>query len=220
MKSTSLVRIVMLTLILITAFTMVLTTATAAAPITGVKPPDGTAYYGHTYGEWSAAWWQWMLGQGFGPFGDQSGANCADGQDQAVWFLAGGPFPPAVERDCTIPANTPIFFPVANMAYLPTNQAHNDNVTSGRQITGNFMDKLLRKRTFRVEIDGAVIDHEQLKQYRVASPAFEAVYFGASYDRIVADGVYLLLEPLTTGPHTIRFTVLDWTDVTYHLTVQ
>jgi len=47
--------------------------------------------FGNSYGEWSAAWWQWMfsLPATDHPAFDQSGENCDAGQTGKVWFLAG-----------------------------------------------------------------------------------------------------------------------------------
>src|SRR5574341_1319356 len=59
-------------------------------PNPGVLPPRATAY-GMTYGEWSARWWQWGLGQpaATNPIDDPTGAFCDVGQSGPVWFLAG-----------------------------------------------------------------------------------------------------------------------------------
>ena len=83
------------------------------------------------------------------------------------------------------------------------------------------MDKWLRKASLTVTVDEMTLEHEQLLLYRVASPVFEASIQGILDHRIVADGVYVLLEPLAPGRHTVGFTVVGWyaMDVKYDLIV-
>src|SRR5947209_4560004 len=79
-----------------------------------VVPPDQT-YAGKTYGQWSAAWWQWaapMPAQA-SPVSDTTGVHCGVKQDGPVWFLA-GTSGGTVTRQCTIPNNLGIFFPIIN----------------------------------------------------------------------------------------------------------
>src|SRR5215203_3217355 len=87
----------------------------------GVLPPHAKPH-GHSYGEWSAEWWQWALSLpvAVNPLTDDTGEDCAQGQDGKVWFLAGTFSPDAattpdpVTRSCTLPAGTAIFFPIVN----------------------------------------------------------------------------------------------------------
>jgi hypothetical protein len=63
--------------------------------------------FGASYGEWSARWWQWLLGiaADVNPNLDDTGANCGQGQAGNVWFLAGTFGGDPVTRKCTIPSN-------------------------------------------------------------------------------------------------------------------
>jgi hypothetical protein len=81
--------------------------ARAAPPVVEIQT------YGTTYGELSAKWWPWLLSMpaAVNPNLDQSGANCALGQYDDVWFLAGA-FGGTVVRACTVPAGKPLFFPL------------------------------------------------------------------------------------------------------------
>lgn len=68
--------------------------------------------YGSTYGQWSSKWWQWLahIPSSINPINDKTGANCAQGQNGPVWFLAGSTGRQAV-RDCSMPAGRAILFP-------------------------------------------------------------------------------------------------------------
>ena len=46
---------------------------------------------GKTYGEWAAAWWQWVLAipASVNPRFDTTGADAGEHQSGPVWFLAG-----------------------------------------------------------------------------------------------------------------------------------
>src|ERR1051325_2933921 len=83
----------------------------------GILPP-GSSAYGHSYGEWAALWWQWVLAipADENPLTDTTGEFCDVGQAGPVWFLA-GTFGSSVERSCTIPAGKAIFVPVHNWIF-------------------------------------------------------------------------------------------------------
>ena len=55
-----------------------------------VAPPNSKPY-GKTYGEWAAAWGQWIEAIPFGvnPANDPDGSQGAINQSGPVWFLAG-----------------------------------------------------------------------------------------------------------------------------------
>ena len=87
--------------------------------------PIGTRTLGLSYGEWGAAWWQYVFkipvhdpsnpSQFLNPLFDQTGANCGVGQSGPVFFLVGvinttG----TATRSCTVPANKMLFFPILN----------------------------------------------------------------------------------------------------------
>ena len=71
--------------------------------------------YGLTYSEWTAKWWQWAFSapEEANPVLDEDGKNCAQRQSGPVWFLA-GTFGGSVVRECTIPTEKSIMFPILN----------------------------------------------------------------------------------------------------------
>jgi hypothetical protein len=205
-------------------------------PNPGVLPPHSTAG-GLTYGEWSARWFKWAYQPppASSPVLDTTGANCAVGQSDKVWFLAGTFFisePPApVIRHCSIPSGTMLFFPVGN-GFCAGDDFPNGFPDERKCATANA--KLLSG--FRAEVDGHSIQalggDVENNYYRALSPPFDLVLgsdniFGApkgTYSPGAGDGVYVMLTPLTPGQHTIHFhadsSAGGQVDATYHLTVR
>lgn len=89
----------------------------AGSPNPGVLPPQSYPY-GRSYGEWSAAWWQWVFnlpvstdGTTTHPLFVAGDIDCSYGQSGKVWFLGGtyvvnpdpnGNFAGTATRACTI----------------------------------------------------------------------------------------------------------------------
>ncbi len=98
-----------------------------AAPV--APAPISSAPAGRTYGQWAAAFWQWVLGvpdnnypvqsqhRRVNPLKDVTGEHCAEHQIGDVWFLAGS-WVGNVNRSCTIPAGKSLFFPLINNVYV------------------------------------------------------------------------------------------------------
>jgi hypothetical protein len=64
----------------------------------------------------SIQWWKWAYSFGKdSPIWDTTGSLCANGQSGPVWFLAGSfKSGEIIERNCTIPKDKTIFFPILN----------------------------------------------------------------------------------------------------------
>jgi hypothetical protein len=210
----------------------------------GVAPPQ-SVFQGHTYSEWSAAWFQWVFSMPTTKNPLSNTADCSEGQKGKVWFIGnrnpGVPLP--VSRACTIPAGTALFLNVS------TSEWDNELCDpAGIQRTTLTEDQLRAHakadvNSFlsdprRIVIDG--VDVQGLppacdpsnpstcqSPYRVQSPVFN--YTVPAFDNLlipfdgpcynnpngngtpytvtnaVADGLYVLIEPLPVGQHTIRF---------------
>lgn len=196
--------------------------------------------HGKTYGAWAAEWWQWALGMppSVNAILDETGEFCAEGQTGHVWFLGGTFGFSPVERECTVPSGTALFFPLVNTGY------------------GAFLDDPPEQRTeefLRAQIACeeptelfAVIDGVEVEdpfQYFEQSPLFDVQLpedniFGATPEDIpelllsptVDQGYYLFLAPLPPGEHVIEWRAV-WDDpepdpicettqdITYYLTV-
>jgi hypothetical protein len=206
--------------------------ACAALPSTinaGVIPVTAQIQ-GKSYAEWSAIWWQWAvsLPADRNPLFDQGvSVNGANGQSGRVWFLTGvinesG----TAERSLAIPAGTMLFFPIINTecSTVEPDPFHGENEQELRECAAQFtLGNLV------ADIDGVAIS--DLEQFTVMSPMFQftapannvlGVEPGTGFS--VANGVYLMLAPLSVGEHTIHFggTYIDANftlDITYHVTV-
>ncbi|MHC1765870.1 MAG: hypothetical protein AB9869_16490 [Verrucomicrobiia bacterium] len=213
----------------------------------GISPPEANAY-GASYHEWAARWWQWVaaipLGQN--PAVDDTGQYAAEGQSGHVWFLTDvgpGTLGPgdAITRTCDIPVGKALFFPVWNVIWFtvpgvdcPVEQDPLEWFLENEGWIRELMGSVTIEEV-SCEIDGRPI--QNLDRYHVQSPVFtmdlpennilwpEPQVFTAC----MSDGMYLMLAPLSAGPHTIHSrAVLEWSffpgghsyvDVTYHLTV-
>ncbi len=197
------------------------------------SPPPTVAVqtYGATYGELSARWWQWLLSlpKAVNPNLDTTGADCGQGQVDDVWFLA-GTFGGTVTRSCTIPAGKPIFFPLINtIAFKPSG---GETLLDLRRQAAALIDAVTG---LDCTVDGVACFQDR-SSFRVRSPSFTVIAppkgvlppgklsVPGNTDPIVSDGYWLLLDPLTSGPHTIQFSATTSggfaVDVTYDLMVQ
>jgi hypothetical protein len=149
-----------------------------------------TVTFGRSYGEWSAAWWQWALSMPAAKHPLFDTAQCSEGQTGPVWFLGGnfcsdvnlpGCTPGVVERSCAVPADTALFFPVVNsedsfLEERPVSNVHHPEFCAP-QPTINclraFVESSIDPTTnLLAEIDGHAIP--KLKErFRIQSTAFD-----------------------------------------------
>jgi hypothetical protein len=204
-----------------------------------IAPPQSRSH-GHTYGEWSAIWWQWVLGipADRNPLTDPDGRFCAEEQSGPVWFLA-GTFGTSVERSCTIPTGRAIFMPAYNWIF-GAGAFDCDPSVPGVACDVQTLQAAAAANTEKaavldVFVDGVRVDNP--RQYRGTSPMpFSITYPESSvtglpagtYYPQVSDGYWLLLHPLPPGQHTISIRLLapDTTAgtidflITHHITVR
>ncbi|HUE96828.1 MAG TPA: hypothetical protein VMN39_09215 [Longimicrobiaceae bacterium] len=219
-----------------------------------VLPPHARPY-GKSYGEWSGDWWAWVLSQpgSVNPLVDEDGSNCDQGQSGPVWYLAGAicfsdapvgePDPcqfHVVERHCTVPVGKAIFFPIANA------EADNlgvDPPLSEEELRAAAAGLFEIVTDLTAEVDGRPIlglNPPAESPYRVTTPEpfsytfpdgdnifslFGLDFPGQTVEGAVADGVFLMLPPLSRGEHVVRFgaffePINFGFDITYHLTVE
>ena len=193
-------------------------------------------------GQLAAAWWQWALSKPaedsplFGGDPTYSEEQC-NGEPVTTtqgetWFLSGAPgATPAeriVERTCSVPAGTQLFFPVVNYAWVFTDP-ETDTDKLARESVQGFMRGLLSDPDFSmvVTVDGAEVHRiVRAKSHFFDVQLPENNVFGepAGTYRALADGFWVKLPPLSGGEHTIHWVVSAPNsgfsqDITYHLTV-
>jgi len=179
----------------------------AADPLDYVIAPD-RAVAEHSQADWGDIWWQWafQFGQGPGPITDATGAWCGMKQSGPVWFLAGTYESTPVRRSCTVPAGRYLFFPVVNYMAAAPRRADLDASTrcaAAHQRVTQATDPALR---LVVEIDG--VDLPQVQQFRQQSSGcfdLTALVPEAPAVSAAANGYWIMLRPLPSGHHTIRF---------------
>jgi hypothetical protein len=222
-----------------------------------VVPINGTVG-GRTYGQWSAEWWHRALAVTSlddCALMNQPEPNQANGP---VFFLAGTPSGPA-KRQCNVPSGKFLMFPVFNVEWSKAEALAQQPPTGGCLLPGvvpsGTEDAALRAcakaqadhalrpdATLEADVDGIPLPN--LTTFRAASPfppfSFTTVAgnpFGICpaagpcplTSQAVADGYWIILQPLSLGQHIIHFAAtvpfpeIDFTlstATTYTLTVQ
>lgn len=181
--------------------------------------------------ELGAAWWQWALKNptpanplvGSYPPDPETEAKC-DGEPVSetpgeAWFLAGSHDGQEVERHCTAPAETHLFFPVVNVACVEGWDSAVGDTASLHPCAHGYMDNFLNGATMFATVDkwndGKNVKDVLIKSRRADSPLFTVdVPDGNPYQSFglnpgvwgaVADGVWVKLPPLPEGEHKITF---------------
>jgi hypothetical protein len=187
--------------------------------------------------ELAAAWWQWALSKPadvnplFGGDPDYSQAQCNGEPVTATqgdtWFLAGSAGSDPVERTCSMPAGSQLFFPIVNYAWVFTDP-ETDTDKLARESVQGFMRSLLSDPEFSmvVTVDGKEVHRiVRGKSHFFDMQLQEGNLLGAPAGtyRALADGFWVTLPPLSEGEHTIHVVMTSSgfsQDITYHLTVE
>lgn len=176
------------------------------------------------YEELTRRWLQWAMAlpHSQSPIADLTGEQCALGQDDHVWMLA-GTFGGSVTRTCEIPALTPLFFPLMNRWVIPGKDpswepADEDELVAS--VGEYFAWERSHTCSLTLTLDGEPLlaDTEELDQelYVALDEPFEVELNadnwasaggkqGGLYRFALADGHYALLRPLPPGDHVLEF---------------
>jgi hypothetical protein len=191
--------------------------------------PVNSSPFGLSYGQWSARFWQWQfsLPVNANPIFDT--ADCSAGQSGKVWFLGGSALPfeispgvllARVTRTCTVPSGTALFVPIVNneCSTIPGDQLPGFSPTpADLEPCAKFASSFIVPGTLSASLDETRI--KALTQYELASPLFTfgplpdnnvLQFFGlvapaGTTAQSVNDGIHLMLHPLSTGNHVLRF---------------
>lgn len=158
-----------------------------------------------------AEWWQFALSfsNAANPINDETGAACQTGQNGRIWYLFGTfgneEGSPTV-RNCTVPNDRWLFFPVANFICTAFPGETAQILREQCAAAAALIDLL------EVSVDGAVVANSPPGFRHLLSDAFSVVVpednlFGVGagvYGPAVDDGYYMLLKPFAAGPHTVR----------------
>ena len=164
--------------------------------------------YEKSWETWVELWWQWCYSFPYedSPEFDSTGEFSQKGQFQdSVWFLAGS-YGGKVERNCTIPQGTAIFFPIINdiISYHSDPQLRTDS-----ELFAYAKTDLDQTNLISASLDGLRIPN--LNSYRVQSNLFQINIPDRSNKdlwiktKAVSDGFWLFLKPLSPGRHKLEF---------------
>jgi hypothetical protein len=191
--------------------------------------PVNSKPHGLSYGEWSARFWQWQLSMPVSANPIFDTAECSAGQSGNVWFLGGSTisfesapqeFLARAIRTCTVPPGTMLFFPIANneCSTVEGDRFPGYGQTPAElEACAKFASSFIVPESLRATLDGVPI--KALTQYEVVSPLFTfgplpsnnvLQYFGLNAPagttaQSKSDGIHLMLHPLSTGTHVLRF---------------
>jgi hypothetical protein len=185
----------------------------------------------------SAEWWQWAFSipNSVNPQVDATGENAGVGQRGPIWFLAGVFGGGTANRSCSVPQGTAFFFPVISGFGINTPGICGLTAESVMQLRNDAANAIAGAANLSVTLDKMAIKippRVQSKVFSVALPKENV--FGSPcppeppvpagiYSPAVADGFYVLLNPLRLGRHTLHFHADNppnaSQDVTYVLTV-
>lgn len=193
-----------------------------------VFPPQSHPY-GHSYSEWLIRYVRWWMAAPApeNPVLDHTGAHCAVGQSGPVWYLPGNGGGTDI-RTCTVPSGKALgIFPAGGET--ATVIGGGDTFAALRS-TAKGMAVVTEAD---VTVDGVHLMN-LLTRYRFETPLFTYSYPadnfmgvpGPGTTKSVADGILVMLAPLSAGRHTVdlRFSygppVSTAGEVTYHLTIR
>jgi hypothetical protein len=221
-----------------------------AAPVASGQPGQGSTATGAS-GKLAAAWWQWGLSEPVDTnplFGSYTGGPQCDGQPLTdtlakEWFLGGSLGGGVVERTCTVPAGTQLFFPAFDIAVIRNPADPGDTEAHLFDQAHGYVDAALADKDFSmvVMVDGKAVPTKRIVRAEAGlfsgeSPLLVSETNPSGSYEAVADGYWVTLPALSKGEHTIAWKVsapnadtdpftegvqnFATQDITYHLTVE
>ena len=183
-----------------------------AASIESAVFPPSSHPYGTSYAAWSGDWWEFTLKiPNFDPSAAGHPPNCRPSENKHVYFLV-GIFSPTNRIDCVLPAGTALFLPVLNVdcSSVEAPPFFGATAAAQRACATALFD---RTEDIAAAVNGREVPNPL--RFRVVSPQFSIAPLPAdnrlgvaagSTGTGVADGVYLMVKPLSVGDHTIHIT--------------
>jgi hypothetical protein len=184
----------------------------AASNSLNIFPPGGNPY-GLSYSDHIKNFWRWILAipAKDNPFNDNTGEKCALGQSNlssSVFYLApnGGGHS---ERTCKVPVGKGLMIPVM---HVETSEFETPGA-SPQELSDAARKDQDKTNSLYLKIDDREYMMNNLTKYRTHTEPFETTWpdkaiFGiekGGNSTIVADGWYIITEPLAKGNHTIYF---------------
>ena len=198
--------------VVIVAVILFTVSATSASNSLNIFPPGGKPY-GLSYSEHIQDWWSWILAipAKDSPLNDLTGEKCATGQENttsSVFYLSinnGG----KSERTCKVPVGKGLLIPVMQVE-ISDKEMPGASVKEMSEAARKDQDSV---NSLYLKIDGTEYMKDNLTKYRTHTEPFHPIWadnapFGivkGGNSTAVADGYYIITEPLAKGNHTIHF---------------
>jgi hypothetical protein len=187
-----------------------------ASPTSVIIFPPGSKPYGLSTDEHIENFWKWQISipaepEGEHPISDLTGEKCTKGQsnsNSSVFYLSGAGGK-TVNRICTIPAGKGVLIPV--MTVVATEKEYpGSSVAELAEIVKKDQDSV---NALSLDINGKHYAFDDLKKFRTTTGEFEVTFpkdgiFGVTEEgrsKAVADGYYLITEPLSEGNYSIHY---------------
>lgn len=187
-------------------------TPVTASDLLSIFPPDSQPY-GLTHAEHAQNFWKWQLSipANESPMEDSTGENCSVGQsntNSSVFYLGNGEG--KVERTCTVPAGKGLLIPVMQVE-VSDKESPGASVEDLSNAAKKDQDGV---NSLYLQVDNEEYTYDDLLKYRTQpTEPFQAIFpdngiFGVAEggpSQVVADGFYILTEPVTAGNHTVHY---------------
>ncbi len=196
-------------LVLLFSFTL---SPVAGSDSVNIFPP-GSKPYGLTYEEHIKNFWTWILSipADENPTDDPTGEKCATGQlntNSSVFYLSGngGGFS---DRTCKVLSGKGLLIPVMIVEWSDK-EVPNASVEQLHESAKKDQDSV---NSLYLKIGNKEYQYEDLLKYRTHTDVFDVVFpdngmFGViegGPSKVVADGFYIITEPLAKGSYPIHF---------------
>ena len=185
---------------------------TSASNSINIFPPGGKPY-ALSYAEHIQNWWRWILAipAKDNPINDATGERCATGQENmtsSVFYLGinnGG----VSERTCKVPVGKGLLIPVMQVSISDLEIPG----ASVKELSDAAKEDQDSVNSLYLKIDNVEYKYDNLTKYRTHTEPFETIWpdnaaFGivkGGNSTTVADGFYIITEPIAKGNHTIHF---------------
>ena len=189
-------------------------TPSSASDALGIFPP-GSKPYGLSYEDHIKNFWKFIISlpKEKNPWHDETGANCAlaqSGKNSSIFYLGGngGGQPKRWERTCTVPSGKGLLIPVM-VVEVSDKEVRGKSMEELRQIAKKDQDSVT---SLYLKINDKEYKPEEISKYRTSTGSFEVVFpenaiFNVTKgpSKAVADGHYIITEPLPRGNHTVHY---------------
>lgn len=169
--------------------------------------------HGLTYEQHIMNFWQWLLSipKDQNPWNDVTGSHCSAGQEgtnSSVFYLSGNGGGKS-ERVCTMPANKSALLPIMVVEWS-SKEAPGASIEDLHSSAKQDQDSV---NSLYLKIDDREWNYKDLINYRTHTDAFDVVFPDSGImgvteggpSKVVADGFYIITEPLPEGNHTIQY---------------